>query len=205
MKGPSLSIKISILCLIIGVTLVFSLYERNQVRSLVERAESGPILKRLPAFETVKLFTKDVPEAFTDLTLKKWNSKLVFVHFWGTWCAPCEAELPPLIKLAASFSKEDMLFLFVAVNDEEAKIDKFMKRFGTLPENVLLLMENSGKMMIDFGTTKVPETYLFNRSGKHLTKFVGPQDWDASSYRERLHFYLSSDRGELVESSVETH
>ena len=65
------------------------------------------------------------------------------VHFWATWCAPCEAELPEFIDLAKKFEK--ITFFLIAVNDEEKKIHKFFKRFGELPPNVRLAHDEEGE------------------------------------------------------------
>jgi thiol-disulfide isomerase/thioredoxin len=120
------------------------------------------------------------------------NSEALLVHFWGTWCAPCEAELPEFISFASSLKSRGVKALLLAVNDEDKKILKFMKRFGQLPENIFLVHDKGGGSMLKFGTVKVPETYLFSKNGKNLNKFIGPQDWKHSSYKKRMDFYLSS-------------
>ena len=50
-----------------------------------------------------------------------------FVHFWATWCAPCEKELPDLLKFALNENKT-ITFLFISVNDEAIRYRKVYQK-----------------------------------------------------------------------------
>jgi thiol-disulfide isomerase/thioredoxin len=109
---------------------------------------------------------------------------LVVVHYWGTWCAPCEAELPELMSFIKRFeSRSDMKFLLVAVNDEALKVTKHLK---TLPipskASIYWLLDNKNVHRDIFGTTRVPETYVFSSDKSTLRKFVGPQEWNKTMF-----------------------
>ncbi|MGZ3809766.1 MAG: TlpA family protein disulfide reductase, partial [Bacteriovorax sp.] len=88
------------------------------------------------------------------------------------------------------------------VNDDEVKIKKFMGRFS-LPKNVLVVMDRENKVMDLFGTLKVPESFLFDSTGKHINKFIGPQEWAQESYKTRLDFWLNTQN--FIERKIETH
>ena len=65
------------------------------------------------------------------------------------------------------------------------KIKKFLKTIPAISANIILTMDEKGISQNQMGTVKVPETYLFNKQGKHIKKFVGPQNWglaDIQSY-----------------------
>ena len=83
-----------------------------------------------------------------------------------------------------------MTAVLLAINDEEKKIKKFMKKMGKLPSNIVIALDNNSVALNQFGTMKVPETFVFNQKGKTLRKFVGPQDWDAPYYSEYLNEIL---------------
>jgi len=44
-------------------------------------------------------------------------------------------------------------------------------------KKVYWLLDNTQVHRQAFGTTKLPESYLFNGSGQLLRKLVGPQEW----------------------------
>ncbi len=168
-------------------TLAYSVYQKRFIDKLT--SVSGPILKQLPDFR-LQEFQKD---ALVDPgRLFQGGNGLAMVHFWGTWCAPCEVELPSFIEFIKKFKTEELKVLLLAVNDDEAKMAKHLRRFGRLPENILIAHDPKGELLAQFGTVKVPETYLFGDSQKNLYKFTGPQDWERESYANRVRFYLES-------------
>ncbi len=190
-QGIPFFTKVTIIFSIIAVTLAYSIYQKKVVDKLV--SSSGPILKQLPDLRP-KEFQKD---AVVDSDrLFQGGNPLAMVHFWGTWCAPCEVELPSFIEFAKKFGPEELKVLLLAVNDDEDKMAKHLRRFGQLPENILVAHDPQGELLAQFGTVKVPETYLFGRTQKNLYKFTGPQDWDRESYLNRVRFYLEAQKAE---------
>lgn len=62
------------------------------------------------------------------LALEDLKGKTVVLDFWGTWCKPCLMATPGLIKMNKKFAEQPVVFIGVAVNDQEdswaAYIDK---------------------------------------------------------------------------------
>ena len=188
----------AIVCLVVA-TFGYSIYEKKKFERLDQEAAMNPILQQLPQIELTNLYTKEK----IDNTSLFNGARGAMVHFWGTWCGPCEAELPEFLDLAKHLRDQGVNFLLLAVNDDELKIKKFLKRFGELPSNVMIAHDKEGKYLPIFGTIKVPETYLFSRDGKNLNKFVGPQDWKLQAYQTRILNYLSKNSSKAKE--IETH
>ena len=191
--------KLALIFIVLGLTYAFALYEKKKLYGDSDNRFTEPVLKELPLFNVTSIASGE------HLTSKKFleGSKGVFVHIWGTWCAPCEKEMPEFLGYAKKLEETGIKFLLVAVNDEELKIKKFLTRFPVLPKNVVFAIDKENRVMDSLGTLKVPETFLFNSSGKHINKFIGPQDWLAESYITRLNFWLNNEKAE--DRKIETH
>jgi cytochrome c biogenesis protein CcmG, thiol:disulfide interchange protein DsbE len=113
------------------------------------------------------------------------TSKASYIHFWATWCGPCEAEFPEFIRYAKKLEKFPIHFITIAVNDKPEAIKKYLKKYGELPKNMIILMDPDN-MSQKFGTNKLPETYLLGGSGQYFTKFIGPQSWSSPFYSEQV-------------------
>ena len=190
--------KFSVVALMVSLALGFGLYERRKYESW-RRGSLDPILKAMPDFR-VEGIVPDGPEVVGEELLAAFERGL-FVHFWGTWCGPCEAELPELIDFAREYEGRGVGLLLLAVKDEDTEIEKFMGRFrGDFPENIVVAHDREGLTLKEFGTVKVPETYLFRPNGQSVTKFVGPQNWGHASYKRRIDLSLA-----LHNAALESH
>ncbi len=191
--------KVLLIVGLLGLTFLYAQYERKKFYGKSDGAVDAPVLKELPDFQV-----KDVATAAAIKSRDfAGGSKGAFVHIWGTWCAPCEKEMPEFLSYASRVEPMGVKFLLVAVNDEEMKIKKFLGRFPNIPKNVTFAIDTENKVMDQLGTLKVPETFLFSSTGKHINKFIGPQDWMAESYVTRLNFWLNAEN--LDQRAVETH
>lgn len=142
------------------------------------------VLKELPEMEVKEVNSENKTPLKSYLNE---NPKGLMVHFWGTWCAPCEKELPDFIKMVKNLENKKVKAILYAINDEEKKIRKFLdKKIGPLPSNIILAIDNESKALERFGTMKVPETFAFNEKGMMVKKFVGPQEWMAPYFNDYL-------------------
>ncbi|WP_419168012.1 TlpA family protein disulfide reductase [Halobacteriovorax sp.] len=181
----STSSKISFIFIIVAITLGYSIYHKNKIDTYVDESRTY-ILKTLPSVELTN-FEDNSPVQLQDLAQ---SSNGLVVHFWGTWCAPCEAEFPEFVEFARKLEEKNVKVVFMAVKDEDMKIKKFLKRFKDLPSNSMVIHDVSGISMSKLGVVKVPETFVFDSSLDHRIMFKGPQDWKMSSYFTRVLNYL---------------
>ena len=64
-------------------------------------------------FSTVDIYGNTVTEASLG------NKELFFIHYWGTWCPPCIAELPNLAQVERDF--DDRVGFLMLLDDFENK------------------------------------------------------------------------------------
>lgn len=165
--------RILIVVVLIGGALAFTWYSRYSLQQQLVVEVKETLLERLPP----ATFTTLEGSAYDLIAEQGFEGKTLLVHFWATWCGPCEAELPELLALTDKLPAS-VRVLIVAINDEVPKIRKFLDGLK-LPHNkeVLWLMDNRNVHRDQFGTTKLPESYVFKADGSILRKLVGPQEW----------------------------
>jgi cytochrome c biogenesis protein CcmG, thiol:disulfide interchange protein DsbE len=164
---------------LIFATIGYSLYTKRTLDSnlVSDQQKVEAVLEKLP--ENAVFKTLDNKPFNIDELYQKETVDLLVVHYWGTWCAPCEAELPELLSFIKQFeSSPNVKFLLVATNDDVIKIQKHLKTLK-IPEKGMIhwLLDNDNVHRELFGTTRVPETFVFSSDKTTLRKYVGPQEW----------------------------
>lgn len=182
--------KIIIAIGLIGSALLYSYLARQNLKSQIGTdIPQESLLTSLPKASFAGL---DGTEYSIHDQIKMSASKLVLIHYWATWCGPCEAELPELMSFLESVPRSsEVLVLIIAVNDEISKIQKFLAKLKQ-PTNVKIvwLLDNKNIHREVYGTTKLPESYLFNSEGKFLRKLLGPQEWQKPMFIDMFALYL---------------
>lgn len=125
---------------------------------------SALIDKPAPEFDLPPLFA-DLPGlARADL-----GGKPVLVNFFASWCVPCRAEHPLLMRLA---QEEGVALYGIAYKDKPEDAKAFLAELGNPFSRVAL--DSSGRTGIDFGVYGVPETYVIDGAGRIRFRQVGP-------------------------------
>ena len=174
--------KIAILVIIFAGTFLYAKFKKDSL-SRYNQIDNFFILKTMPNFQVEDIYTN---QQLQSLSLISNKVNAIYVHFCGTWCAPCLEELPALIEYAKSNVNKPISFILLASQDEVVKIKKFLKKFRPLPKNIFVVLDNTGQIMANFGTVKVPETYLFGKNYQLLYRFIAQQDWSNKLFRSKI-------------------
>jgi thiol-disulfide isomerase/thioredoxin len=114
------------------------------------------------------------------------QGKIVFLHFWGSWCAPCQFEFPELQSLYDSL-KDDEGIAFVLVQSREdiersrrwAKRRKFSMPFydsgARGPSDHAFAAADGGSIEDRLLAPLFPATYVLDSNGLVLFSQLGPQ------------------------------
>jgi cytochrome c biogenesis protein CcmG/thiol:disulfide interchange protein DsbE len=99
----------------------------------------------------------------------KFIGQITLVNVWASWCVPCHAEHPQLMRLAA-----DRRLQLVGINYKDASENarRFLGRYGN-PFSAVGVDKN-GRSAIEWGVYGVPESFLIGRDGRIAYKQVGP-------------------------------
>ena len=91
------------------------------------------------------------------------------VNIFASWCAPCRAEHPILMRLA---KKEGLRIYGIAYKDKPEDAERFLSELGN--PFVRVGHDPEGRVAIDWGITGVPETFAVTRAGVVAFRHAGP-------------------------------
>jgi peroxiredoxin len=110
--------------------------------------------------------------------LRDYRGRVVFLNFWASFCKPCKREMPSMERLARQYDDRGMVMLAVSLDAERQDAQGFLNRF--LPEQrsaMEVLWDPNGEVSHRYGTTLIPETYIIDRNGRIVARFVNEYDW----------------------------
>lgn len=100
------------------------------------------------------------------------HGNLVVINFWGSWCAPCRAEAPALVSLAAHFSHDPVRIVGDDVHDYPAAAKAFEHTFSVPYQS---LNDPGADVALAFHGSvppiAIPSTLVIDRSG-HIAGIV---------------------------------
>ncbi|PSL50995.1 peroxiredoxin [Salsuginibacillus halophilus] len=91
--------------------------------------------------------------------LADYEGQGVFLNFWGTFCPPCEREMPYMENQYQAYQDEGVEILAVNVGESRLTIDRFVDRHNlTFP----VLMDEGEDVKDHYGIRPLPTTFLIN-------------------------------------------
>jgi len=155
----------------VAAAAFFALFSAPRIPPPLGRGSSAP------DFELPRL-SGGAPIALSAL-----RGEVVLVNFWATWCKPCEDEMPAMQRLYGALHGEGFQLLAVSVDDEPGVVVEFNNRLAlTFP----ILMDTDKRVAQVYQTYRFPESFLVGRDGRVVERYVGPREWDAAVYVERI-------------------
>ena len=153
--------------------------DSNPVKMMKQQEEAEKIQASLiegskfPDFEE-----KDV--AGKPLSVGNYKGKVVLVDFWATWCPPCRAELPNVIKTYENYHSKGFEIIGISLDQSEEKLTSFTKE-KSMPWQQYFDGKGWGnKLAGKYGIQSIPATYLLDREGKIIGKGLRGEDLDTA-------------------------
>ncbi|MGZ3721334.1 MAG: TlpA family protein disulfide reductase [Bdellovibrionales bacterium] len=111
------------------------------------------------------------------VSLSQFKNKAVLVNLWASWCGPCVKEFPSLKRLVEHY-KGQLVVLAVSHDHSREDLDSFVKTFGGVPLDFVIVWDKERTTSELFGTDQLPETYILSKDHKLVRKVAGEQLWD---------------------------
>jgi thiol-disulfide isomerase/thioredoxin len=136
----------------------------------------GPRFEMRPVGDPIEAgWTLRTPEGQRVLA-GEWRGRTVLVNVWASWCPPCIAEMPSLVRLGDKLAGRDDILLALISTDETLEI---------VQEAIVQLgLENSpvyvpaGRVPETIPDRYLPSTFVIAPDGRIVFQHYGAYDWD---------------------------
>lgn len=95
------------------------------------------------------------------------KGKPVVLNFWATWCPPCRAEMPELVKAAAD---KDIVVLEVNDGEDRSVVEDFATAYGM---SMPVVLDKAGVLNERYLVQGLPTTYFVDSEGKLSSVVMG--------------------------------
>lgn len=117
------------------------------------------------------------------VTLSQFRGKVVILNFWSIWCGPCIAEMPSLNKFYLEFKDKSLIVLAIAEDPAEKPVRSYIQEKGiAFP----ILMDKDKKVYFKYSLFGIPVTFLIDKKGVIVEKFIGERDWSSPQMKEKI-------------------
>ena len=131
------------------------------------RAQTLEIGKPAPEIDLPSLAGSRVP-------LSALRGHPVIVSFWGTWCPPCKAEFPELVRVFRANSDSGLQVLAVNGRDQETGTTAVQKFVDHLGATFLVVLDHRDAMRQSLKLVGLPTTVFVDSAGVVRLVNVGP-------------------------------
>lgn len=146
----------------------YRVLQRRQAGAKSRARSRARVVREVDVEGLKKLLERDGKEA-----------RPLLLNFWATWCEPCRAEFPDLVKIDGDYRKRGLNFIAVSIDDVSeinTTVPKFLKEMRALMP-VYLLNTLEPEAAIQFvdpqWSGSLPATFLYDAQGKLVFKHMG--------------------------------
>ncbi len=122
------------------------------------------------------------------------RGKVVMLDFWATWCGPCIAEMPTLLKLASEYESRGVVFVAASRDDPSvAKVQVGMfidQRAPGLARYAAFADDGTADA---YAVSAIPTMVLIDRKGQLQATYLGAAS--EGTWRARIEAVLAREKG----------
>jgi len=111
----------------------------------------------------------DVMDPSKSVRNADFKGQVYIVNVWGTWCEACRAEQEALLDIA---QQHVVPIIGLVYMDQRDKARAWLQQLGN--PYTAVAFDSDGRTAINWGVYGAPETFLVDRQGRVIYKFISP-------------------------------
>ncbi len=124
----------------------------------------NPVGKDFPAFPAGKKTTDG-----KDLSMERFKNKVLLVDFWATWCPPCRAEVPELVKVYKAYKDKGFEIVGISFDQDKNAFESYVKENDMPWPQYFDGKGWENEVGPTYGIQSIPAMYLVDGSGKIIS------------------------------------
>ncbi len=155
--------------LIIGVGLIILGTAGVWLRSGSNNTPEYSVVPAAVSFTAPQLILNDLNSQKVDIA--DYRQDIVLINNWATWCPPCKAEMPTLLKYYNAHKDDGFTLIGIEAGDPKEDVESFVEQYKlTFP----ILLDPNTKSLILFHNDSLPSSYVIDHSGTVVLAWTGP-------------------------------
>jgi len=107
---------------------------------------------------------------YKSIKLSDFKGKTVMLNFFATWCPPCRAEIPTIVKFFNSHYKNNFVVIGINMSQGEGQnIQNFIKEFGIKYP----IVNGSMQIASSYSIMGLPTSFVINPNGRLVAIQIG--------------------------------
>lgn len=132
-------------------------------KSKVNKSETNKI-KLEYDFDEKDIFNKE------NISISKYNGRVILLNFWATWCPPCRMEIPDFIEMVNEYSNK---FIIIGISLDSAGVDVVKNFYINNKMNYPVIMGTASIVNKFGGISAIPTSFLIDKKGNIRKKIIG--------------------------------
>ncbi|HTX88369.1 MAG TPA: TlpA disulfide reductase family protein [Bacteroidales bacterium] len=104
------------------------------------------------------------------ITLSSFRGKVILVDFWASWCGPCRAENPNVVKAYHAYKDKGFDVLGVSLDTDHGKWTKAINKDGLVWNQVSDLKGWFNLVAKQYGIMSIPSNFLLDKDQKIIAR-----------------------------------
>lgn len=136
-------------------------------------------------------------------TMQDYAGKVIFLNIWASFCEPCKKEMPSMERLVRTYDDRGLVMLAISVDPDMSDAQQFMTMFLQGQQSgMTVLHDPQSQVAAAYGTELLPETYIIDRQGRVVARFVNAYDWSKPEVKQMIEHLLNDTTGSGASKSL---